>query len=161
MALEALAEHAIDGTNIPKFGFDQATAQVVILLREACVPVDVLFVDLESGDYRTATESSDGDKPTRWAGRDNLADTVVRLHANLFEWLAAGCSGVCNLARVSRSHMADLKQAKSIVCSDIHTALQAWDWGAANKAELARFTVDGPTAWYFNDLAWCEVEQLI
>jgi hypothetical protein len=160
MAIEALAAtHGIDGENIPDLGYVEATGEIVILLREAGEPVDVLYVDLESGDHRLANDDDDTETAsTPWAGKDNMCAPVVRLHANLSEWLAAGCTGVCNLARTSRRHMRDLSQADSIVCNCVYTALQAHDWG---KVELNRFTVDGPTDWYFEDSARYEAVSTV
>jgi hypothetical protein len=134
-AIEALAAHDIDGENIPDLGFVQATNEIAILLREKGEPVDILFFHIDSGEYRTALD----EPSTVWAGFDNLSAPIVRLNVNIHEWLSDSCSGVVNIARFYRGHIADLAQADSIVCSDVHTALQAHNW---SRIETDRFKID-------------------
>jgi hypothetical protein len=155
-AAHSIAAHDIDGENIPDLGFDQATNEIAILLRENGEPVDILFFDIDSGEYRTALETVADDGPTSrdttprttvWAGFDNLSAPVVRLNSNIHEWLSDSCSGVVNISRFNRGHMAKLAQAPSIVCSDVRTAMAAWDYGfGAKDSELDRFTIDGVAA---------------
>jgi len=78
-----------------------------------------------------------------WLGGENLALPVVRLHAHPMDWLQAGCTGVCHVEPISRKALKDLSQATTIECSDIYTALEAWDWGfRSDEDELARFAID-------------------
>jgi hypothetical protein len=78
-----------------------------------------------------------------WLGRENLTLPVVRLHTHPMDWLEAGSTGVCHIAPVSRKALKELAKAKTIECSDIETALEAWDWGfASDETELARFEID-------------------
>ena len=88
-----------------------------------------------------------------WLGQ--LAATV-RLHAHPMDWLEAGCTGLCHIEPISRKALKDLRKATRIECSDIHTALEAWDWGfGADDDELKRFEVDDSP---FNIRAYFEDE---
>jgi hypothetical protein len=79
-----------------------------------------------------------------WLGRDEFGATQeVRLHRDPADWLEAGCTGVCHIEPISRAGLKDLQQMDRIICSDVHTALEAWDWGfGGNDAELGRFVID-------------------
>jgi hypothetical protein len=78
-----------------------------------------------------------------WLGRENFMLPVVRLHAHPMDWLEAGCKGVCHIEPISRKALKDLSQVGTIECSDIYTALEAWDWGFGGEdEELARFSID-------------------
>ena len=59
----------------------------------------------------------------------------------------------------SRKALAELTAATTIECNDIHTALEAWDWGfGGEEDELARFVIDDSpgniSAYYEDDLKW-------
>jgi hypothetical protein len=83
----------------------------------------------------------------KWLGRENLSNEVVRLHAHPMCWLKAGRTGACHVALISRQALKELRGAKTIECSDIHTALQAWDWGfGGDDEELSRFMIDDTAA---------------
>jgi hypothetical protein len=87
----------------------------------------------------------------RWVGRDALAQRVVRLHRDPIDWLAAGCAGSCHVALISRKGLRELRSAEQILCDDVHTALEAWDWGfGANDKALSRFEVDAES-WNIRD----------
>ncbi|WP_156179991.1 hypothetical protein [Bradyrhizobium sp. LTSPM299] len=78
-----------------------------------------------------------------WLGREYLTLPVVRLHAHPMDWLESGCTGVCHIEPISRKALKDLSQATTIECNDIHTALEAWDWGFSDDdGKLARFVID-------------------
>jgi hypothetical protein len=100
-----------------------------------------------------------------WLGRENLAHPVVRLHAHPMDWLEAGCTGVCHIEPTSRKALKDLSGAVTIECSDIHTAMEAWDWGFdADRTnfdapkDMARFSIDdSPFAirqYFEGDVLW-------
>jgi hypothetical protein len=104
--------------------------------------VDLLFISDEMSFARATCRAP-------WLGRENLALPVVRLHTHPMDWLEAGCTGVCHIAETSRKALKDLRSATTIECNDIHTALEAWDWGFdADRAnpdapqDLARFLID-------------------
>jgi hypothetical protein len=68
---------------------------------------------------------------------------TTRLHPHPLDWLAAGCTGACHIALISRKALKDLRNVESIECNDIATALDAWSWAFdADEAELSRFEVD-------------------
>jgi hypothetical protein len=70
-------------------------------------------------------------------------EPVVRLHAHPMDWLEAGCIGVCHIEPISRKALKELCRAEKIECNEIHTALEAWDWGfGSDPQELARFSID-------------------
>jgi hypothetical protein len=97
---------------------------------------DILFISDEMSFARATCRAS-------WLGRENLTLPVVRLHAHPMDWLEAGCAGVCHIEPVSRNALKHLRNAKRIECNDIHTALEAWDWGfGGDSEELARFEID-------------------
>ena len=69
--------------------------------------------------------------------------STTRLHTHPLDWVEAGCKGVCHLEPISRKALKDLRAATTTECNDIHTALQAWDWGFGGEdEELARFVID-------------------
>jgi hypothetical protein len=98
--------------------------------------VDLLFISDEMSVARATCRAS-------WLGRENLAGPVVRLHSHPLDWLAADCAGVCHLESVSREALAELAAATTVECNDIHTALEAWDFGFGGEDDaLARFVID-------------------
>jgi hypothetical protein len=104
--------------------------------------IDLLFVS-ESMSFARATCRAS------WLGRADLALPVVRLHAHPMDWLEAGCTGVCHIEPVSRKALKELRTATTIECNDIHTALEAWDWGfdgdracLDSLQALSRFVID-------------------
>jgi len=106
--------------------------------------IDLLFISDEMSFARATCRAS-------WLGRENLlapvtgpaTGSVVRLHAHPMDWLEAGCAGVCHIEPVSRKALKDLRNVATIECNDIHTALEAWDWGfGGDEDELARFDID-------------------
>lgn len=132
--------------------------------------VDMLFISNDGTSFARATCRAS------WLGREyltsQLGDLVkspktpkkpnkisVRLHAHPMDWLAAGCTGVCHIEPVSRKALKDLRAVKTILCNDIHTALEAWDWGfGADDDNLARFSIDDSpgniSAYYEDDFKW-------
>jgi hypothetical protein len=80
---------------------------------------------------------------TPWLGRANLTLPVVRLHAHPMDWLEAGRTGVCYIEPISRKALRELRGVTTIECSDIHTALEVWDWAFdGDEDELSRFDID-------------------
>jgi hypothetical protein len=110
--------------------------------------IDLLLVS-DDMSFETATCRA------KWLG--SVTGPVVRLHAHPMDWLEAGCTGVCHIEPISRKALKDLRNVETIECSDIHTAVQAWDWGFGGEDdELARFVVDdspGNIRSYFEDEA--------
>jgi hypothetical protein len=81
----------------------------------------------------------------RWLGRDNMTAPVVRLHPFPIDWLTARCGGVCHIEPYTRQGLKELRAVPSIVCNDMETALDAWEWAfGADDAEMARFDIDAP-----------------
>jgi hypothetical protein len=81
----------------------------------------------------------------QWLG--TVAGPVVRLHAHPMDWLESGCTAVCHIEPIGRESLADLRNVTTIECNDIHTALEAWDFGfGADDDELARFSIDDSPA---------------
>jgi hypothetical protein len=98
--------------------------------------VDLLFISDEMSFARATCRA-------RWLGREYLALPVVRLHAHPMDWLEAGYTGVCHIEPISRKSFKDLRTVETIECNDIHTALEAWDWGFDGEDdELNRFEID-------------------
>jgi hypothetical protein len=104
--------------------------------------IDLLFISDEMSFERATCRAS-------WLGRENLALPVVRLHAHPMDWLESGCTGACHIEPISRKAFRDLRNATTIECNDIYTALEAWDWGFdADRTcvdapeQMARFMID-------------------
>jgi hypothetical protein len=111
-------------------------AELAIPIIEDGVFVDLLFITDEQSFARATCRAS-------WLGRENLALPVVRLHAHPMDWLESGCTGVCHIAETSRKALKELRSATKIECNDVHTALEAWDWGFGGEDDaLARFVID-------------------
>jgi hypothetical protein len=100
--------------------------------------VDLLLIDT---DDLAATRACG---TARWLGLAEFGSTkTVRLHRDPIEWLAAGCIGICHIEPICRSAMKALRQFDRIVCNDVHTALDSWDWGfGGDDEELSRFAID-------------------
>lgn len=124
--------------------------ELAIPIIEDGIFVDLLFVS-DGMSFARATCRAP------WLGREYLALPVVRLHAHPMDWLEAGCTGVCHIESISRKALKDLHSAGTIECNDIHTALEAWDWGFGGEDdELKRFEIDdspGSIRSYFEDEA--------
>jgi hypothetical protein len=111
-------------------------AELAIPIIENGTFVDLLCISDDMSFVRVTGRAS-------WLGHENLTLPVVRLHAHPMDWLEAGCTGVCHLEPISHKALKDLSQAATIECSDIYTALEAWDWGFGGEdAELSRFSID-------------------
>ena len=117
--------------------FDFVTGQYTALaipIVESGKTIDLLLI-YDDYSYRTV-------RGTPWVGRDSIRNTV-RLHADVFSWLAAGCTGCCHVALISRAALKELQQAAVIECNDITVALQAWDWGFGGDDDaLSKFVID-------------------
>jgi hypothetical protein len=100
--------------------------------------VDVLLI---SADEPRATAMMFGGAP--WLGRDELAGSVVRLHANPIDWLRAGCTGACHVGDAwPPAEFYLLEDAETIHCAELETALWAWRWAFdGNETSLDRFDV--------------------
>jgi hypothetical protein len=110
---------------------------IAVPVTEAGAFVDLLLLHTDCSDFTVCG--------TQWLGRDNLKQPTVRLHATPNDWYDAGCEGACHVARTSRVALQELKLQKvaTILCSDMNTAMEAWDWGfAGDESELSRFVVD-------------------
>jgi hypothetical protein len=89
--------------------------------------VDLLLIDCTSFAYRTVCGRAE------WLGRDELSThDIVRLHSHPMDWLVAGCRGVCHIETISREALKDLRSVRGVICSDIHTALEAWGWSSSD-----------------------------
>ncbi len=110
--------------------------ELAIPIIEDGIFVDLLFISDEMSFARATCRAS-------WLGRENLTMPVVRLHAHPMDWLESGCTGACHIEPISRKALRDLRSVTTIECSDIHTALEAWDWAfGGDEDELARFDID-------------------
>jgi hypothetical protein len=117
--------------------------------------VDLLFISDEMSFARATCRAP-------WLGRENLLLEVIRLHAHPMDWLEAGCTGACHIEPISRKALAELTDATTIECNDVHTALEAWDWAfGGDPQELERFDIDDTPASiraYFEDeVKWRKV----
>jgi hypothetical protein len=112
--------------------------------------IDLLFISNDGVSFARATCRAP------WLG--TIAPTT-RLHSHPMDWLEAGCVGACHVEPISRKALKDLHTATTIKCNDIHTALEAWDWGFGGEdEELARFVIDDTpgniSAYYEDDFKW-------
>src|SRR5205823_5497472 len=100
--------------------------------------IDLLLIDTYWHSHRAICGRAN------WLGRDNFGDaTTLRLHRDPLDWLAAGCEGVCHVEPISRKAFPELAAATKILCNDLPTALEAWDWGfGSEREELSRFEID-------------------
>jgi hypothetical protein len=107
--------------------------ELAIPILEDGVFVDMLFISDEMTFARATCRAP-------WLG---TITPTTRLHAHPFDFIEAGCTGACHIAETSRKALKDLRSATTIECSDIHTALEAWDWAfESDDNELARFEID-------------------
>jgi hypothetical protein len=126
--------------------------ELAVPIMEDGVFIDLLFISDEMSFARATCRA-------HWLGRENLVLPVVRLHAHPMDWLEAGCSGVCHIEPISRKALKDLRRVPTIECNDIHTALEAWDWGfGGDPDELARFIIDdtaiGIRSYFEHEVKW-------
>lgn len=78
-----------------------------------------------------------------WLGYDAIGYPEVRLHYSPFAWLEAGGVGVCNVHPHYRGHFKDLDVSERIVCDDIDTAMEAWEWAfGGSDDKLDRIVCD-------------------
>lgn len=98
--------------------------------------IDILLIDPETSDWSRVCQAA------RWLGGDNIGDSVVRLHRQPLDWLAAGGAGIVNLHPYQRDHFPALKAAGRIECDEIELAIDCWDWSGADDADLTRFEID-------------------
>ena len=97
---------------------------------------DLLLLNASFNDFTTACGKA------KWLGQIGC-EKAIRLHRDPIDWLEAGCQGVCHLEPISRQALKDLRAADKILCNDIHTALEAWEWGfGADDDDLTRFVID-------------------
>jgi hypothetical protein len=116
---------------------------------------DLLLINVDCVDDHTRACWS-----APWLGGDELGrEKVIRLHRDPLEWLESGCRGVCHLEPISRQALKQLREADTILCGDMHTAVEAWDWAfGAEEVELSRFVIDATPyniRAYFDRLAEC------
>ncbi|MDA9437241.1 hypothetical protein [Bradyrhizobium sp. CCBAU 51627] len=113
--------------------------------------VDLLLIG-DDGSFETVSCRAS------WLGRDNINQSTIRLHAHPLNWLQSGCTGVCHIASISRAALKELVAVQRIECSDIRTAMEAWDWGFGDDEGLSRFWIDdtvGSIRTYFEaDARW-------
>lgn len=93
-----------------------------------------------------------------WLGESQLSGKTVRLHASPLEWLQGGCVGVCHVSPIFRGGFEALRGVDEILCNDIYTAFEAWDWGFGSDPDaLDRFVIDANPInirTYFEELAY-------
>jgi hypothetical protein len=130
-------------------------AELAIPIFEDGEFIDLLCISDEQSYARVTCRAS-------WLGR--VTGPVVRLHAHPMDWLEDGRNGVCHIAETSRKALKELRSATTIECSDVHTALEAWDWGFGGEDdELGRFEIDDSPAfrWYIEDqVQWRVLHRL-
>jgi hypothetical protein len=112
--------------------------QLAFPIRENGQFIDLLLIDCYWLTSRPVCSRAN------WLGRDNFGrDTTIRLHRDPLDWLAAGCEGVCHIEPVSRKALTELAAATTILCNDLPTALEAWEWGFGGAPDdLSRFEID-------------------
>lgn len=116
----------------PKFPPD-----IAIEVREDGKLVDVILVDPDTHDVRAVTCR------TKWLGKEQLSNSVIRLHRHPLDWLAAGGVGVCHIGLINRQPLKALQAADSILCDDMPTFLEAWEYGfSCDMDSLSRFVID-------------------
>ncbi|AHF86705.1 hypothetical protein RLEG3_18395 [Rhizobium leguminosarum bv. trifolii WSM1689] len=78
-----------------------------------------------------------------WLGGDNIDGDEIRLHGCVSDWLDAGGEGCVFIDPQRRSPLKRLQSVGKILCSDVGTALEAWEWAfGADDNELGRFEID-------------------
>ncbi|MFF0919113.1 hypothetical protein ACFYE8_05350 [Rhizobium leguminosarum] len=78
-----------------------------------------------------------------WLGGDNIEGDEVRLHRCVSEWMEAGGEGCVYIDPQRRTPLKRLQAVGKILCSDVGTALEAWEWGfSAQDDYLSRFDID-------------------
>lgn len=116
----------------------KADGQLAIPIIQNGKFIDLLLIDAYDLSFTRACCTAS------WLGADEIGrEDTIRLHRDPIDWLEAGCRGTCHIEPISRQGLKDLRQAEQIICSDTHTALEAWDWAfGADDDELARFQID-------------------
>lgn len=138
----------------------KAAWYIAVPIVEAGTFVDLLLIDMDYLGFTLVCGR------VNWLGHEQLGhERVIRLHRDPVDWLEAGCRGICHVELISRQALKELDAAEEIHCNDIHTALEAWDWGfSSDDKELKRFVIDAHPENirdYFNDQArWRAVHEL-
>lgn len=138
----------------------KALDQLALPIRDADgALIDLLLINPHSGLSETVTGHG------RWLGEKQLSSSTVRLQASPLAWLRSDCTGVCNVQRTSRRAFEDLSGAQAILCDDVHTAFEAWEWGfGADPNALSRFVIDAPApairAYFEKEAFWRAVVRV-
>lgn len=100
--------------------------------------VDILLMDLEDPtSWRCMHLRAD------WLGADAIGLPEVRLQYSPFAWLEAGGTGVCNIHSHDRGHFRALALSDRILCDDIDTAMECWEWAfGGDDDKLERIVCD-------------------